>query len=176
MDCMHVPLFVTIDKAWRHSTDVRAGANKQENDEKKGLKVEQGGLRCGMVVVNQLPVRTNYEHKDRERARTMALFISYDQLLSCSRLRAGGGCGSVPVASERPKSGQRRRRKRPKASKQVSYVIKFIDVCRPVTYVRCRSLRTTGCARTVLWRWSCRASRTFRAWRTRAPYSANIYR
>jgi len=34
MDGVHAPLFVTIYKSWRHSADVRAGANKQENDEK----------------------------------------------------------------------------------------------------------------------------------------------
>jgi len=34
MDGVHAPLFVIIYKPWRHSADVRAGANKQENDEK----------------------------------------------------------------------------------------------------------------------------------------------
>ena len=37
---MHAPLFVTIDKPWCHSADVRAGANKQENDEKERLEVQ----------------------------------------------------------------------------------------------------------------------------------------
>ena len=50
MDSMHAPLFVTIYKPWSHSADVRAGANKQENDEKEGLEVEQCGLRCELVV------------------------------------------------------------------------------------------------------------------------------
>ena len=49
MDGVHAPLFVTIDKPWRHSVDVRAGANKQENDE-EGLEVEQRGLRSELVV------------------------------------------------------------------------------------------------------------------------------
>lgn len=44
MDGMHAPLFVTIDNSWRHGAEVRACANKQENDEKKGLEVEQRGL------------------------------------------------------------------------------------------------------------------------------------
>ena len=49
MDGMHAPLFVIIYKPWHHRADVRAGANKQENDEKdsEGLEVEQGGLRKG---------------------------------------------------------------------------------------------------------------------------------
>jgi len=50
MDGMHAPLFVTIYMSWRHSADVRGGANKQENDEKEGLEVEQGGLRSELVV------------------------------------------------------------------------------------------------------------------------------
>ena len=50
MDGMHAPLFVTIYKPWRYSADVRAGANKQENDEKEGLEVEQCRLRSELVV------------------------------------------------------------------------------------------------------------------------------
>jgi hypothetical protein len=38
--------------------DIRAVANKQENYEKKGLKVEQGGLWSEMVAVN---LRLNYK-------------------------------------------------------------------------------------------------------------------
>jgi len=39
MDDMNAPFFVTIDKPWRHSVDVCAGANKQENDEKEPREV-----------------------------------------------------------------------------------------------------------------------------------------
>ena len=69
MGCMHVPLFVTIYKPWRHSTDVCAGANKQENDEKERLKVEQGGLRSEMAVVNQSSFRSNYKRKDQGKRK-----------------------------------------------------------------------------------------------------------
>lgn len=41
---MHAPLFVTIDNPWRHSADIRAAANKQENGE-EGLEAEQCELR-----------------------------------------------------------------------------------------------------------------------------------
>jgi len=81
-DGMHTPLFVAIDKPWRHSADVRTCTNKQENDEKEGLEVEQGGLRSELVAVKESTFRSNYKTQDRKETRTMAVFESYDQLPS----------------------------------------------------------------------------------------------
>ena len=63
MDGMYAPLFFTIDNPRRHSADVRAGANKQENDEKERLEVEQHGL----VAMKQLSVRSNYKTQGQRK-------------------------------------------------------------------------------------------------------------
>ena len=76
MDGMHAPLFVTIDNPRRHSADVRAGANKQENDEKERLEVEQRGLQPELVAMKRLSSCQITKRKDRERTRTMGLFES----------------------------------------------------------------------------------------------------
>jgi len=67
MDGMHAPLFVTINNPRRHSADVRAGANKQENDEKEGLEVEQRGLRSELVAMKQLSVGSNYKTQGQKK-------------------------------------------------------------------------------------------------------------
>jgi hypothetical protein len=40
------PLFVAVYESRRHGTDVRAGADEEENDEQQGLEVEERGLKC----------------------------------------------------------------------------------------------------------------------------------
>lgn len=57
MDGMHAPLFVTINNPRCHSAYVRAGANKQENNEKERLKVEQRRLRSELVAMKHLSVK-----------------------------------------------------------------------------------------------------------------------
>ena len=44
-DSRNTPLFVTVNQPRRNGADVRASADKEENDEKKRLKVEERGLR-----------------------------------------------------------------------------------------------------------------------------------
>ena len=77
-DGMHAPCFVAIDKPWRHGADIRACANKQENDEKEGLEVEQGGLRSELVAVKQSPFRSDYkiqgQRKDTDHNGILTLF------------------------------------------------------------------------------------------------------
>jgi len=77
-DSMHAPLFVAIDKPWRHGADIRTCANKQENDEKEGLEVEQGGLRSELVAVKQSSFRSDYktqgQRKDTDHSGIRILF------------------------------------------------------------------------------------------------------
>ena len=91
MDGRYAPLFVTIYNPRRHSADIRAGANKQENDEKEGLEleVEQRGLQPELVAMKRLSVRSNYKTQG-QRKDTYLLEIEI-------RPRATDACGGEAV-------------------------------------------------------------------------------